>query len=98
MMKFFQKCIASIFVLFISVGVFAQDFGFDDDSFGDVDSSSESSLPNVSVGGKVEMAGRSYVDLRDEKNNSFDIEDWKVEAFPSGKLNFDYSGSFSDIS
>lgn len=56
-----------------------------------------SSEPEVTISGSAEMTGRVYTDLRDDKNERGDVKDFTAEGRPAAKLNFDYSGSSSDV-
>lgn len=88
-MKLYKKLILSIAALGLTTAVFADDWD---------DYSEETEEPTVTVSGKVEMNARAYVDQRDAKDDRLDVDEWKTDVFPSGKVNVNYSGLSSDVS
>ncbi len=91
-MNILKKTVALLVALCVVFFANADDW----DDFGGEDFGI-SSEPEVTISGSAEMTGRVYTDLRDDKNERGDVKDFTAEGRPSAKLNFDYSGSSSDV-
>lgn len=91
-MNIFKKTVALLVALCVVSFANADDW----DDFGGEDFGI-SSEPEVTISGSAEMTGRVYTDLRDDKNERGDVKDFTAEGRPAAKLNFDYSGSSSDV-
>ena len=90
-MKLSKKILLSLVAVGLTSAVFADDFddyGYDE----------ETAEPTVTIGGKVEVAGRAYVDQEDEKGDKYSFGELPTEVFPSGKLSASYAGLSSDVS
>lgn len=85
---------------------FADDFGFDfgDDGgfdFGGDGASSggiAAALSAISLNGDASLAGRVYVDRRDDGDSRLKVGDFPTAVFPSLKLGIAYSGASTDFS
>lgn len=98
-MKLSKKIILSLAALSLTTAVFADDWGYDEE---------ESAEPTVTIGGKVEMNARAYVEASESSFNTTtgeidyadrpDLKDVTTAVFPTGKLYFNYSGLSSDVS
>ncbi len=91
-MKLSKKILLSLVAVGLTSAVFADDFddyGYDE----------ETAEPTVTIGGKVEVAGRAYVEHKAEDRDIDwnDLGGRKIAVFPSGKLNAAFSNSFSDM-
>lgn len=87
-MKLSKKIMLSLAAISLTTAVFADDWGYEE----------EAEDPTVTIGGKVEMNARAYVDQRDADDDRYDVKDWETAVFPTGKLFFNYSGLSSDVS
>lgn len=105
-MNISKKFLLSAVAIALASGVFADEF----DDYGYEDSYEEQPAAKVEVGGKVEVTARSYVDQRKNKNvinwinkkieqkeERYSFGEYPMEASPSAKLNFTYSGLSSDL-
>ena len=92
-MKISRKLISAAVLLSSAAFIFAQEF----DGFGDDFGSEAASEPAVTIGGSVEMNARVYVDQRDDDDDRLSFGEWKTNAMPSGKLDFNYEGANSDL-
>lgn len=91
-MKLSKKFVISAVALALAAGAFADeydDYGYEEEA---------STEPTVTLGGKVEINARAYVDQEDSDGDKIKPEDWHTEAFPSGKLTASYEGLSSDVS
>ncbi len=77
-----------------SAAAFAQDFD-DFGDFGDMSASAAGGASSVKIGGEVKLDSRAYFDTKADKKgiNCGKAEDMELAAFPSAKLNFEYSGA-----
>ena len=91
-MKLSKKFVISAVALALAAGAFADeydDYGYEEETAAE---------PTVTLGGKVEINARAYVDQEDSDGDKIKPEDWHTEAFPSGKLTASYEGLSSDVS
>lgn len=91
-MKLSKKFVISAVALALAAGAFADeydDYGYEEEA---------SAEPTVTLGGKVEINARAYVDQEDADGDKIKPKDWHTEAFPSGKLTASYEGLSSDVS
>ena len=85
---------------------FADDFGFDFGDDGGFDFGGEGAssggigavLSAISLNGDASLAGRVYVDRRDDGNSRLKVGDFPTAVFPSLKLGIAYSGASTDFS
>ena len=91
-MKLSKKFVISAVALVLAAGAFADeydDYGYEEEAAAE---------PTVTLGGKIEINARAYVDQEDADGDKIKPEDWHTEAFPSGKLTASYEGLSSDVS
>lgn len=91
-MKLSKKFVISAVALALAAGAFADeydDYGYEEEAAAE---------PTVTLGGKIEINARAYVDQEDADGDKIKPEDWHTEAFPSGKLTASYEGLSSDVS
>lgn len=85
---------------------FADDFGFDFGDDGGFDFGGEGAssggigavLSAISLNGDASLAGRVYVDRRNNDNDRLKVGDFPTAVFPSLKLGIAYSGASTDFS